>query len=313
LKERAIQAFEGLMKTRGGPAATQVIAVLRRAGNTFSAIVTNPKGFLTNLVNALQTGFKQFSSKIVNHLKNGLAAWLTGSLSATGLSVPDKLDARGIVSLALSVLGINYGRVRNILVKRIGGGKVKQLEGGFDLVQRLANGGLAAAVQHMMHVIVGLGNVGQKVREIIGRVQARVDVAVNKLVDLVAKQGNDWLAKAGGGRPSNAAGGSGRPGSQRPVPPNRTGQPRTPVTQNPRSGQPRTPATRNPAPATSPRPATRNPSTGHHRQVPQPGILHPRHRRGPQPGILRPNHHQLPQPGILQPGHRQINKHQRLH
>jgi hypothetical protein len=365
LKERAIQAFEGLMKTRGGPAATQVIAVLRRAGNTFSAIVTNPKGFLTNLVNALQTGFKQFSSKIVNHLKNGLAAWLTGSLSATGLSVPDKLDARGIVSLALSVLGINYGRVRNILVKRIGGGKVKQLEGGFDLVQRLANGGLAAAVQHMMHVgktlqqlqttviesvrnwvietvvkaaisklvatfsgfgaiavaaqgiynaiaflieqankiqalvnavaasignivagkvseaanyiestlarslsvaisflarIVGLGNVGQKVREIIGRVQSRVDVAVNKLVDLVAKQGNDWLAKAGGGRPSNAAGGSGRPGSQRPVPPNRTGQPRTPVTQNPRSGQPRTPATRNTAPAPSPRPATRNPA-----------------------------------------------------
>jgi hypothetical protein len=73
--------------------------------------------------------------------------------------------------------------------------------------------------------IVGLGNVGQKVREIIGRVQSRVDVAVNKLVDLVAKQGNDWLAKAGRGRPSNAAGGRGRPGSQRPVPPNRTGQP----------------------------------------------------------------------------------------
>jgi hypothetical protein len=82
--------------------------------------------------------------------------------------------------------------------------------------------------------------VGQKVREIIGRVQARVDVAVNKLVDLVAKQGNDWLAKAGKGRPSNAAGGSNKPGkgrpsnaaggsnkpgSQRPVPPNRTGQP----------------------------------------------------------------------------------------
>jgi hypothetical protein len=73
--------------------------------------------------------------------------------------------------------------------------------------------------------IVGLGNVGQKVREIIGRLQARVDVAVNKLVDLVAKQGNDWLAKAGKGRPSNGAGGSNKPGSQRPVPPNRTGQP----------------------------------------------------------------------------------------
>ena len=72
-KERAIQGFEELIKRIGGPTATQVIAVLRRAGNAFSAIVDNPKGFLTNLVNALQTGFKQFSSNIVKHLKNGLS------------------------------------------------------------------------------------------------------------------------------------------------------------------------------------------------------------------------------------------------
>jgi len=83
----------------------------------------------------------------------------------------------------------------------------------FSSIGNIAVGNVAGAANHVEQTmgrslpviisflarIVGLGNVGQKVREIIGRVQARVDVAVNKLVDLVAKQGNDWLAKAGGG------------------------------------------------------------------------------------------------------------------
>ena len=59
---------------------------------------------------------------------------------------------------------------------------------------------------------MGLGNVGQYVREIIERVRVRVDAAVNKLVEYVAQQGNSWLATAGG--------------CQSPVPANRrTGQP----------------------------------------------------------------------------------------
>jgi hypothetical protein len=60
-----------------------------------------------------------------------------------------------------------------------------------------------------------LGNVGQRVREIIERVRVRVDAAVNKLVDLVVNQGNSWLAQAGGGRANN----------QQPKPNNRPSQP----------------------------------------------------------------------------------------
>ncbi len=65
--------------------------------------------------------------------------------------------------------------------------------------------------------LVGLGNVGKYVRDIIERVRVRVDAAVNKLVDLVVTQGNSWLAQGGSSRSSNVAGGSNRPGSQRPV------------------------------------------------------------------------------------------------
>jgi hypothetical protein len=73
---------------------------------------------------------------------------------------------------------------------------------------------------------VGLGNVGQKVRDIIRRVQDKINAAMNKLIEYVDQQGKSWLAKAGGVR-QNTAGGSKKPGGvQRPVPANRpAGQP----------------------------------------------------------------------------------------
>jgi len=53
---------------------------------------------------------------------------------------------------------------------------------------------------------VGLENVGQKVRDIIKRVQDKINAAMNKLIEYVAQQGNSWLAKAGVGRQNTARG-----------------------------------------------------------------------------------------------------------
>ena len=103
---------------------------------------------------------------------------------------------------------------------------------------------------------VGLGNVGQKVREIIQRVRVRVDAAVNKLIEYVAQQGNNWLAKAGRGRSNN----------QQPMPNNRP-KPQ-PTTQN-RPGQ----NNRQPAPnqRPKPQPATQN-RPGQNNQKPTPKL-----------------------------------------
>jgi hypothetical protein len=90
---------------------------------------------------------------------------------------------------------------------------------------------------------VGLGNVGQKVREIIGRVRARVDAAVDKLIEHVVRQGNSWLAKAGRGRSNN----------QQPMPNNRP-KPQ-PATQNRPGQNNRQPA---PNPRPKPQPTTQN-------------------------------------------------------
>ncbi len=132
-----------------------MLAILRSAGNAFGTIASNPQAFLSNLVKAVQAGFQQFASRIGTHLQNGLIAWLTGALGST-VSMPAKLDARGVVSLVLQVLGINYTRFRGLLVNRIGEPKVKRLESGFALVQRLASDGFPAAIQYMMQLAKSL-------------------------------------------------------------------------------------------------------------------------------------------------------------
>jgi hypothetical protein len=341
-KDRAVQGAIKTLETvlpRFGPIGKQVLEILRSAGNAFGTIASNPQAFLSNLVKAVQTGFQQFASRIGTHLKNGLIAWLTGALGST-VSMPANLDARGVVSLVLQVLGINYGRFRGLLANRIGKAKVERLEKGFDLVQRLARDGFPAAIQEMMQSaksletfqktvvegirnwvietvvkkavaqlvktftgfgaiataiegiykaisfliekasqiqalvnavrdsigniaagqigtaasliesalarslsltinflagLVGLGNVGERVRDIIKRVRDRVEAAVNRLVDLVVNQGNRWLATAGGGQsrvPANRP--TGQPPNQGPPPATRQtsdgGLPETHVT-----------------------------------------------------------------------------------
>ncbi len=59
-------------------------------------------------------------------------------------------------------------------------------------------------------------------REIIGRVRARVDAAVNRLIDKVIHEGNIWLATAGGGQsPVLTNRRTGQPPNQGPPPANR--------------------------------------------------------------------------------------------
>jgi hypothetical protein len=310
LKGLAVQAAIKVLETAlrpFGQVGKQVLEILRSAGNAFGTIASNPQAFLSNLVQAVQTGFQQFANRIGTHLQNGLIAWLTGAFGPT-VSMPAKLDARGVVSLVLQVLGINYGRFRGLLANRIGPAKVERLEGGFDLVKRLARDGFPAAIQEMMQSaksletfqktvvegirnwvietvvkkavatlvktftgfgaianaiegiynaisfliekasqiqalvnavrdsigniaagqigtaasliesalarslsltinflarFVGLGNVGERVREIIGGVGVRVEAAVNRLIDKVIDEGKGWLATAGGERANN--------------------------------------------------------------------------------------------------------------
>ena len=72
----------------------QVFSVIRKAGNVFSLITKNPVGFVKNLVMSVHQGFTQFKDNIWEHLKKRIIGWLFGSLSKTGLQMPEKFNLK---------------------------------------------------------------------------------------------------------------------------------------------------------------------------------------------------------------------------
>jgi hypothetical protein len=138
---------------------------------------------------------------------------------------------------------------------------------------------------------VGLGNVGQKVRDIIKRAQDKIDAAMNKLIEYVAQQGNSWLlAKAGGGKARGGNRGdrssatqqkrpnpvgqnnqrvvpNNRPNPQQRQPSSVTPNNRKPTPNHRQNPQQKTPIpvqpnNRKPSPTTVPAPANRNKPSG---------------------------------------------------
>ena len=164
--------FEGAMFL-AGPIGQQIVGLVRKIGDTFNKIVNDPVGFVKNLVEAVKRGFNQFVGNILEHLKTGLIGWLVGSLEGAGITLPEKWDLKGILSLVLQILGITYAKMRGKLVKVIGEEKVAMLEKIFEFIKLIATGGIAAAWQK---IVESIGNLWDMV---IGGIK---DWAISKIV-----------------------------------------------------------------------------------------------------------------------------------
>jgi hypothetical protein len=136
--------FEGVLRLAGS-FGTRVLGVIRRAGALITTIINDPIGFLGNLIRALRGGFERFSANILDHLRTGLLEWLFGALSGAGLTLPTRFDLKGIISIVLQVIGLTYDRLRAKLVDLIGDRNVRYIEGVFDFLVTILNGGLSAA------------------------------------------------------------------------------------------------------------------------------------------------------------------------
>lgn len=136
--------------------APRAMPVLRRAASVLGTIVREPVRFVGNLVRAGLRGFQQFRSNIRQHLVNGLVGWLTGALTSAGLQLPTRWDARGILSLALQILGLTWQNIRAKLVRVVGETTVRTLETTFDIVITLVREGPAAAWQRILEQLQNL-------------------------------------------------------------------------------------------------------------------------------------------------------------
>lgn len=171
--------FEGVL----GPTGARVLAIMKKARSTFITIIRNPMAFVGHLIGALAKGFRQFSSNILNHLRNGLIAWLTGTLSGAGIQLPERFDFKGIVSLVLQILGLTWPRIRDKLVRRLGERTVAILETSFDIIRLLITEGPGALWEKLMEHVSNLKDtVMEGIRNFI--ITRIVTAAITKLATM---------------------------------------------------------------------------------------------------------------------------------
>lgn len=164
--------FEGAM-LMAGPIGEQIVRIFHKIGDTFTKIIDDPIGFLSNLIAAVKLGFQQFGKNIWEHLKTGIIQWLVGALEGAGLVLPKVWDLKGIVDLVLQILGITYAKMRAKLVKVIGEERVALLERAFEFIKLLITEGPKAAWDKLVEAIGNLWDM------VIGGIR---DWAVTKIV-----------------------------------------------------------------------------------------------------------------------------------
>ncbi|MCU4746339.1 MULTISPECIES: hypothetical protein [unclassified Streptomyces] len=95
-----------------------LMGILAKAASAVSKIIKDPIGFLGNVVRFVGDGLNLFTANIEQHLKTGLVSWLLGTAVKTGLEIPAKFDAKGIVQLLASLLGLTWDTIRAKIVRK---------------------------------------------------------------------------------------------------------------------------------------------------------------------------------------------------
>jgi hypothetical protein len=135
--------FEAAM----GAGGARIVAIFRRARDTFNTIIRDPVGFLRNLLASVAQGVRQFMSNILRHLREGVIAWLTGPVARAGIQIPEQWDLRGIIWFVLQILGLTWPNIRQKLVRLMGERPVAMLEAGFQLLMEIREKGLVQALR----------------------------------------------------------------------------------------------------------------------------------------------------------------------
>lgn len=132
---------------KAGFSLSDIESIISKGAAVLKAIFTKPIVFVKNLINAAINGFKNFGKNFLKHLQDALFEWLTGSLE--GLALPQTWDFKGIVGVALQMIGISYQNIRKHLIEIIGEPVVANLEKTFTLVKTLITEGPMAAWEQL--------------------------------------------------------------------------------------------------------------------------------------------------------------------
>jgi DNA uptake protein ComE-like DNA-binding protein len=153
--------------------------IINKGTAVLKAIFTKPIQFVKNLMSAAITGFKNFGKHFLKHLQDAVFDWLTGSIE--GFQLPTTWDFKGIISIALQMIGISYANIRRHMVTVMTEPVVAGLEKTFTLVRTLITEGPLAAWEQLKEM-------ASEIKEAF--IQAVKDFIKQKIVE----QAVQWIA-----------------------------------------------------------------------------------------------------------------------
>jgi hypothetical protein len=153
LVDAAYKFFKWVLSSSGF-STEQIDQIINQGKQVLTKIVTDPMGFFQNVIEAVGQGFNNFVGNIGTHLKNGFFAWLTGAMTGVGLNLPKKWDLKGIFSVVLQVMGLDWTGIRAKIAKEVGEENLARAEeaggAGLELLQQIKEKGFVDAVWDML-------------------------------------------------------------------------------------------------------------------------------------------------------------------
>jgi phage-related protein len=170
--------FQAVLGILGVPAQL-VVQILAKAAGAIGSILTNPLGFLMNLLRAMGAGFTGFFSNIGRHLLTGFTDWLFSTVREAGINPPTDFSLRSVLGFVLEVLGVTVDNIFARLERRLDPTIVARLRrmldvatGVWSFVATLVTEGPAGLWRELRERLSGLWNT--VVEGVIGFITQRV-------------------------------------------------------------------------------------------------------------------------------------------
>lgn len=163
LVDKAIDALKGVIETIM-ELKRLLLAVLAKAAQAVLLIITDPIGFLRNLISGVGAGLRQFVRNIGRHLREGIMSWLLGRATEAGIPLPDKFDTRGVLLLLAGLLGLTWQSIRGRIARRVPERAVVAAETAVPLVNQVRRQGVAGMWDELRN------RVGDLRKDLVGKV-----------------------------------------------------------------------------------------------------------------------------------------------
>lgn len=150
-----LQLFEATCRVAGIDPES-IYAFIGRARETIDIIVNDPGQFVSNIFDAVLGGFRLFGENFLTHLQRSVIEWLTGTLGSAGITLPERFDLMGVISLVAQILGLTWDNLRQRIVRVVGERGVQVIEFVAGYVQTLIEGGWSALWERIQNDLASL-------------------------------------------------------------------------------------------------------------------------------------------------------------